>query len=528
MSNGAFPRLLRKARRGGGRRGGEGGGGGPYDLGDRCPAKSSKELLANAQIAGGLPMVAFTEQAIKRVGLWKAGEKRPINPATDEALHKKGFLLSSDQISDGLSLFVALPVMGLSKNRTKIMSEFAATNCWEAAPFHNGPMIFRYSQVRPRLTDPKQARGYYTATAKQTEVFFDRDLLLFQDGKRHSYVRKLLEKAGFARQYPVDLDLVAEVDTSGVDDGKQIGPDVAVIATIPVLFKALLGVAPPTDISDALVAHAKKAPPTIFGTAIDRLLSPAGVSSQILAGRKLYTEWGKSTPWMKSYFAAAGPGSPELKNKTKSALNIMDAATFAGLLGTSTMVQYCVNFQRKDPAHRAMFERDPERYLVELMRFDSAVTSVTEKFRTDTKVTIMGKHITFAKDTPQQLAIASANRDPTHWHNPNSFDPNRADLGDTLSWNGAAHDVENRDFKKAPRHCPGYCLSLKVGAAICSKIVGNFGKLSREKKVGGPIKCSVFGASRLTRPRKISSGERGKSNSSRSVRSSGNGRRSKT
>merc|ERR1719215_1437607 len=106
------------------------------------------------------------------------------------------------------------------------------------------------------------------------------------------------------------------------------------------------------------------------------------------------------------------------------------------------------------------------------MRYEAAVRSVTALYKKDTDEVILGKNISFQADTPYQVVMASANRDPAVFQDPNKFNPSRSELGDMLSWNGRLKDVEAGNRTAAPRLCPGHCLSLKLGALVCASFMG--------------------------------------------------------
>jgi len=278
-------------------------------------------------------------------------------------------------------------------------------------------------------------------------------------------------------------------------EGDSTGTNISKVAeaSVPLLLKMILGAAPSGDVLNLFVTYLEKAPIMIFGAAIHKHIGKwTGLSEKIVKLREGVATWGATTPWMEEFVKQAGTDSSITQSEDTLVRNMMDSTSFAGLLGTSTMISSCVQLQRRDPKQIAMFEENPERYIIELMRFDSAVTSVTEVLRQDTDVELLGWNLTLAKGSPQQLGIATANRDPHHWQHPDEFDPFRSDLGDTLAWNGRAQDVEARDFSKAPRHCPGYCLSIKAGAVMCAKMMGSFEKLLKESKIGGPVECNNF------------------------------------
>lgn len=437
-------------------------------------------------------MEAFVRMGLARVSMWKSGEKRAINPATLSD-NNKGWMLpsgpSTDDVGDALSVGIALPVMAANgANRTLVMWNYAKSTCWEPAPFHFGPMHFKFEEVNEALADPKQKRGYYTSTTAQSESFFGRNSLLFLDGRRHREMRDLLERTKFARSYPLDFDLVRRADLGDARGGF----DQVVKAVTPLMFKSLLGMMPPADVVEQIQVHASSKL-MIFGSTIQRVMEPAGRAAKVVQARKVMASWGASTPWMKLMLSKADKKNPLFQNDKSLVQDLMDAIGFAGLVGTTDMITNCIRMQREDARHKIMFGTNPEKYLIELMRFDSAVTSITDVMRKDTRYEILGRNITFAEGTPRQMGIATANRDPAFWDDPSAFNPVRTDLKSSLSWNGRVKDVEARDFKKAPRHCPGYCLSLKIGAAMCAKFMGSFETLVHAKIVDGEIKCDNFG-----------------------------------
>lgn len=464
-----------------------------YDAVAKCPQTTLFARLNAAEKAGGNPLRLFRIGADSRVHMWyKAAKTRPFNPATDEKLHRKTiFHPSADNKMTIMALGTSLPaIQGTGGgNRTLFFNNVAWSNCWEPVPMHYGPMIWKWSEVVPAMTDPEQKRGYYTATAEQDPDFFGKDVLIFLDGKRHRAMRDMLEDLEFARTIPIDLKLVRDIPDRL--DGKNIS--VVVASVIPVLVNSLLGKPPSSEAFPDFLTYVEKCALMIFGSTINKaILKRAGTTQLIMDSRKKMAKWSATTPWMMKLLEAQKKLPAEWRTTTLVE-DFMSVVGFAGLFGTATMINNCVKYQERDSAHKTMFEKDPARYLIELMRVDSSVTSVTDVLRKNTEFNLEGRKMILAPGTPRQLVLSTANRDPKHWHKPNVFDPNREDLGDTLGWNGKARDVEARDLDKAPRHCPGYCLSIKAGAAVCAKLMGSFERLEKEGKLGTDIQCTVFG-----------------------------------
>lgn len=467
-----------------------------YDPAGRCPLLSASSRMEAAKEVGGRILQLFQAQAEARAWIWKDGEHRPLNPAIDQSLDigrvwGLPFNPTWDRVANALAMFAMLPAFVLTDhgNRTTFFNNVAWASCWEPVPFYYGPMVFKYSEVFPRLVNPLQARGFYAATAPESTNYFSRSMIIFLDGEKHRKVRRLLNHAGFARRYPIDLELVRSITASG-DDMPSV-----VAATAPTLFKGLWGAVPNAEVMKAIQTYGEYGKFAIFGERIDEVLSPAGLTKKIMDARESMTDWASATPFVQVLLAARGdimPGDSEFVNARRLVQDITDLSAFAGLLGTTDMVHKCVLNQRKDEGHKRLFRADPEKYLIELMRLDSAVTSVTELLRKAAPYILEGRNITLDGGTPVQLVLATANRDPVQFVRPEEFDPSRSNLGDTLAWNGRAQDVEARDEERAPRHCQGFCLSIKVAAAVCAKMTGSFEDLLAKGKVGGKIRCNNF------------------------------------
>jgi cytochrome P450 len=473
----------------------------PYDF---CPLKSHSERKAAAVKVGGSIFKIVQLFNEFNIWIWSDGEDRPINPATDDNLFRNGpfwlpFTPTWDEVRAAGLMFALLPTLILTDggNRTTWFNNAAWKTCWEPNPLAAGPMIFKYPQVQSRLHDPEQKRGYYTATAPQHPDFFHPEGPLFIDGDRHKSFRRLLELAGFARRYHVDAGLVRAIPAVG--DEAPSEADVAA-AVGPLVMKGIWGTDPTPEAEEAMATYARFGKYAIFGKEIHRFaLGPTGIADSIKEASTRVTAWAKTTPFrylLRRAVVAHGPANPFFFDEDRLLDDLTLATLFAGLVGTTDMVTKCVLYQQRDASHVAMFKENPERYLIELMRYDSAVTSVTELLREDQAMNLEGRNITLKEGTPAQLVLASANRDPTHWMRADDFDPARPDLKDTLSWNGRVEDVEARSLERAPRHCPGFCLSLKVGAAVCAKMMGSFDELQREGKVlqhgSGAVKCNNF------------------------------------
>lgn len=481
----------------------------PYGF---CPLSTKEERAAAAETAGGGPLKLFQAFDEFNTGLLDM-TGMPINPATDPTLLESGPLHVDHWLFEALNkhlptwdtlrrtgfLTMALPAFLLTdgKNRTSFFMNSAFSACWDPDMLGLGPMKFKFQEVLAGVSDPNQRRGYYTATVNQHPDFFHPDTILFQDGGRHYKYRHLFELSGFARRYPVDVEVARQIP---VAEGCEV-PDTDVFSTHVgrLVQMAIWGSDPPEEIMDEIRTYGARGPLGIFGDVIQPVLNLPGIAGAVRQAKDNVAKWALTTPFADVFFKARDhllADDPFFSSNDILIDSIGVASLFAGLVGTVDMTTKCVSFQKLETRHHDFFMQDPEKYLIELMRFDSAVTSTTELLQAETQIVLEGRNITLKAGSPQQLILATANRDPSFWHNPSDFNPERSQLAETLAWNGRAEDVEARSLEKAPRHCPGMCLSLKVAAAACASMMGVFDELLDAGKIlanGGLVRCNNFG-----------------------------------
>ena len=86
----------------------------------------------------------------------------------------------------------------------------------------------------------------------------------------------------------------------------------------------------------------------------------------------------------------------------------------------------------------------------------------------------------FPKGTLKQYCISMSNRDPEKFEDPMLFKPERANLHEALTWNGAfkntvpgeAAAVCEREEEAYPRLCPGRLLAIHTIEAIIDVLLG--------------------------------------------------------
>jgi len=113
----------------------------------------------------------------------------------------------------------------------------------------------------------------------------------------------------------------------------------------------------------------------------------------------------------------------------------------------------------------------PENYLREVARMDPPVTSACCTLKEETKVTLAGQEFTLPAGYLQQYVVSMANRDETLFPEPSVFNPDRANLKKSLSWNGAFEGPN--DEAVFPRICPGRWLSLTIAKAVINNAINH-------------------------------------------------------
>jgi len=80
----------------------------------------------------------------------------------------------------------------------------------------------------------------------------------------------------------------------------------------------------------------------------------------------------------------------------------------------------------------------------------------------------------FQEGGSHTIDLFQANHDPHVFKNPYIFNKDRADLGDTITFNGRVQDVLNDDYRKAPRFCPAYRFLLDFTEQVCMELTEGF------------------------------------------------------
>jgi len=166
---------------------------------------------------------------------------------------------------------------------------------------------------------------------------------------------------------------------------------------------------------------------------------------------------------------------------------IMYVIGFAGIGGTSACVESCACFlQNKIPkesyrdainfgqystqdAMIAAYKNNKDAYIQETCRLDPPVTSATGVLKAMTTVKLAGRDYEMPAGILNQYVVSMANRDSTVFKEPTVFKPDRSNLTQAFTWNGAAFSSEEGEY---PRICPGRYLSLTIAKAIIDHFLG--------------------------------------------------------
>lgn len=417
-----------------------------------------------------------------------------------------------ESAKDAVGLTVHLTFMGVAaqQNRSIYFGTLAEANCGEPSPFVDGPVVYRYAEVAGAIADPQQRRIYATAATMQTDSCFQTTLPLFMSSgsPEHTQVRRLLDAAGFDRMHTAPLPDVASLQAPlwrralgmTTPSEEEVGRLV-----LPLVMEGIWKKQPSKEEVEALLPYLKYGKTCILG----KRGKSAGLlfSGRVEAMRKTAADFAKGSPTAKTMAEllakedyqklrqlleanAAGKAASDLLVE-----NTVDALLFAGLLGTTDMAHKCVVSQHKDRHRIRLFRKDPTAYLHELMRMDSAVTSFTTATKDVQNWKLEGVDVELPHGTPVQMVLATANRDPAVFAEPEAFDPDRPDIMEMVSWNGKLRDVIGRNYSGAPRFCPGYHLSVKVASAVCGKLTEGLALWNE-----GPADEVLSGLVRILRP----------------------------
>mmetsp|Transcript_127557 Transcript_127557/g.366964 ORF Transcript_127557/g.366964 Transcript_127557/m.366964 type:complete len:352 (+) Transcript_127557:619-1674(+) len=174
-------------------------------------------------------------------------------------------------------------------------------------------------------------------------------------------------------------------------------------------------------------------------------------------------------------------GEWKRRNVVELCYDIVFGIGFAGIGGTSAACETVAAFlQCKIPTESAAkhikwgaydtgvkmvakYKDNSEAYIKEALRMNPPVTSATNVFQEEKKVTLRGKERAMPAGTLNQHVLAMANRDARVFPEPKVFNPDRDNLNKAVTWNGAFGAEDEASF---PRICPGRYMGLGITQTI--------------------------------------------------------------
>jgi len=148
--------------------------------------------------------------------------------------------------------------------------------------------------------------------------------------------------------------------------------------------------------------------------------------------------------------------------------NLADASLFAGLVGTSALSMNCLLQVARGPEYVRMLRENATAFLWEVARTATPVGGSTQQLREPLELTVAGVQLRLQENAMiSALTGIAAGVDASVFPEPWKFDSRRPNLGEGQNWNGLNKFVFARDYKGAPRFCPGAAVSVQIAAKVC-------------------------------------------------------------
>lgn len=407
----------------------------------------------------------------------------------------------------GFGLMGAIIALKDFKN-TEAFLAFTKANCGVALPLGLGVIApAKYGPTADALQDHSQKRMYVGPwNSGVSDICFHPTIPLFLStgSEEHTQTRRMWDAAGLATMHEGDLpDIDFDFSWSryfrnaiGVVEPTE--GEVALLI-VPLLLERVFGKKPSKEEAKAITEYAT------FGKLCikSKLMSSIPFfPSKIQAIRASVMSFAMDSPMAKKIavlletadYAAlkllyASSGEPVLELAIR---NLADAALFAGLVGTTDMTWKCVKMQHRDSAHVRMFRTSPINYLWELMRVQPAVQGFVTTVPFNRSLRLFFEDVPVPAGMPYKFSNSMANRDPAVFSDPSGFHPDRpwTEMGNILSWNGQLKHVIEKSYAKAPRHCPGHDLSVKIAEKVCKHLtrsLPNWGHDVTDPSLEGPV-----------------------------------------
>lgn len=373
-------------------------------------------------------------------------------------------------------------------------------------PFKSGLIVTSYDEVSMDMRDPHQQRGpYFGLSTVGTggdipEACMPSDLTLFKSSgtDAHTTFRSVLKEAVHALtvddprpgKIPIRFpprskkDVLEWIRTENDDALETFVLRVVGVNVLSRIFK-LSAATWPERVAEIVEEYQAIGPVCAVGIPGFAGKAPT-VQALMDELREYLIEHSRGV--VKKIVELGDDAFPDVSNGGDATLRqIIFGSMFAGLGGTYHLTSHAIRRIRSDPeTYVPMFRRRPKAFLVEQARLDPPVTSYSSLSRSGATVKVWPLGMFGAmKGTPQQMCIATANRDVDIFGGPDrdrayadSFDPSRENLNQVLSWNGVEIDVTNG---VAPRGCPGHDLSQHIAEGVIRAVLSAMDEVEEER-----------------------------------------------
>ena len=336
---------------------------------------------------------------------------------------------------------------------------------------HDAWLILRYDEARAALNDPRLSKDLQAALASGDDVVaeglpgpeFARHMLVV-DPPDHTRLRRLVAAAFSVRRVEALQPQVQRIVDEILDDLAAEGPDAEVDLVSRFAFPV-----PFTVICELLGVPEPDRKP--FGQALTVLLAPTttpeeyeraeAASDHVVACLKALVAARQAEPddALVSALIRARDGDARLSDQ--ELLSSIFQLIVAGHDTTATLIGNSVVALLAHPEQRVWLQANPNEIanaIEELLRFDAPVPHSTFRYATE-PIELGG--VTIPAGAQVIINLASANRDPEHYR-----DPDVLDLART--------DVRHLGFGHGIHFCLGAPLARMEGAIALGSLLGRF------------------------------------------------------
>ncbi|MDX3078562.1 cytochrome P450 [Streptomyces sp. NPDC088354] len=328
-------------------------------------------------------------------------------------------------------------------------------------------LITRYDDARAALADPRLSKDMYGAMDAYQRIFGDSsvaldDNMLFSDPPKHTRLRRIVNSAFTPRRVEAlrpRIQRVADelLDRCPTREPVDLLPRFAFPLPLNVICE-LLGV-PESEREQARHWSATVAQ-TGFGPEARRALEAAeGALRDYLVELVARKRAHPGDDMMSALVRAQDEGGAMTDHELISTAWVL---LFAGHKTTAYLIGNAVHHLLAHPDQAAAVTRDPElwpRAVEEVLRFEGSVENATFRYAAED---VQIRDTLIPKGALVQIAIASANRDPAAFEDPDRFAVTRGDAGSHVA------------FGHGPHYCVGAPLARLETRIALATLFGRF------------------------------------------------------